>query len=506
MAENSGFCQKPEFWGSLGWLRQKSEGSMGVKLEREPMTLVDATWLGMDRPTNPMVINGVMLFDQPVGFDRLKRVLDERLAGKFTRFRQRVVEDPAGSGAMYWETDPHYDIRAHVYHIALPAPGDTATLQRLVGALISEPLDRGRPLWRFFLIDNYGEGCAVFTRLHHSISDGVSLTRVLLSLTDSVPDAEIEPVAQSKNRAPKPQGNSLLALPAKVTGDALALAANATGSVVKNGQAMLVQPESAVATLRNAGLLMATSGVILAKLLVMAKDRPSAYQGDLSLIKRVAWSAPLSLEEVKATGKALGATINDVLVAVVAGALRRYLLARGDDVSQGDIRAMVPVNLRAADDELVLGNMFSLVYLGLPVGLDAPQARVAAVKRQMDVLKHSPEPALVYEILNVLGMMPGDLAHWATDWFATKASVVLTNVPGPRELLYFAGQRLRHMIFWVPQSGGIGMGISIFSYAGEVVLALLVDNNLVPDPEAITAGFEHEFAELREAAMAAPED
>jgi WS/DGAT/MGAT family acyltransferase len=264
----------------------------------------------------------------------------------------------------------------------------------------------------------------------------------------------------------------------------------------------MAQPERAVSTLRDAWIVAATSGVILAKLLVMAKDRPSAYQGDLGLIKRVAWTAPLPLEEVKAAGKALGATINDVLVAVVAGALRRYLLARGDDVTQGDIRAMVPVNLRAADAELVLGNMFSLVYLGLPVGEAEPQARLAAVKRQMDVLKHSPEPALVYEILTVLGMVPGDLAHWATDWFATKASVVLTNVPGPREPLYFAGQRLRQMIFWVPQSGGIGMGISIFSYAGEVVLALQVDNNLVPDPEVISAGFEQEFAELREVARA----
>lgn len=475
---------------------------MGTKPEREPMTPVDSTWLGMDRPTNPMVINGVMLFDQPVDFDQLKRVLDERLAGKFTRFRQRVVEDPAGSGKMFWETDPNYDIRAHVYHIALPAPGDTATLQQLVGALISEPLDHGRPLWRFFLIDNYGGGCAVFTRLHHSISDGVSLTRVLLSLTDSAPGVETE-LRQSEPRAVKPQGSGLLALPAKVTGDALALAANATGSVVKSGQAVIAQPERAVSTLRDAWLLAATSGVILAKLLVMAKDRSSAYQGDLSLIKRVAWTAPLPLEEVKAIGKALGATINDVLVAVVAGALRRYLLARGDDVSRGNIRAMVPVNLRAADAELVLGNQFSLVYLGLPVSVEDPQARLAAVKRQMDILKHSPEPVLVYEILNVLGMVPGDLAHWATDWFATKASMVLTNVPGPREPQYFAGQRLRQMIFWVPQSGGIGMGISIFSYAAEVVLALLVDNNLVSDPEAITAGFEREFAELREVARAA---
>jgi diacylglycerol O-acyltransferase len=189
-----------------------------------------------------------------------------------------------------------------------------------------------------------------------------------------------------------------------------------------------------------------------------------------------------------------------VLVATVAGALRRYMIERGDDVEMGDIRALVPVNLRPPNERPTLGNEFSLVYLELPVSIASPRERVMAVKQRMDLLKRSPEPVLVYQVLRVLGMLPGGAAKEATDWFSTKASCVLTNVPGPRKLLYFAGKPLRRIMFWVPQSGNIAVGISVISYAGDVTLGLMVDEARVGDPRRIIEAFHDEFAMLRELA------
>ena len=194
-------------------------------------------------------------------------------------------------------------------------------------------------------------------------------------------------------------------------------------------------------------------------------------------------------------GKQLGATINDVLVAAVAGALRRYMLEHGDDPALGDINAMVPVNLRPPENH-ELGNQFALVYLSLPVSLADPLDRLLATKRHMDVLKNSPEPFLVYQILGVIGTLPLDLAKQATTWFSTKASAVLTNVPGPREQIYFAGKPLKTLMCWVPQSGEIGLGISIISYHGQVTLGIMIDEHLVARPELIMEGFEEELTML----------
>jgi WS/DGAT/MGAT family acyltransferase len=185
-----------------------------------------------------------------------------------------------------------------------------------------------------------------------------------------------------------------------------------------------------------------------------------------------------------------------VLVAAVAGGLRRNMVDLGDDPAAGDITAMVPVNLRPESDTHQLGNQFALVYLSLPVSLADAYDRLMMTKRHMDVLKNSPEPFLVYQILSIIGTLPGDVAKQVTSWFATKASAVLTNVPGPRQQIYFAGKPLRTLMFWVPQSGNIGIGISIISYNGKVNLGIMVDEHLVRDPQKIIDGFELELLEL----------
>jgi WS/DGAT/MGAT family acyltransferase len=455
------------------------------------MTNVDAAWLRMDQPTNLMIINGVMLFDKPLAFDCVQRVLEERLVGRFARFRQRVVEWPSGSRRIYWEDDPYYDIRLHLRRIALPAPGDTAALQLLVGDLMSESLDHNRPLWRFYLIENYGGGCAVFGRIHHCIADGIALIQVLMSLTDG----DAEPPVQVVNRNSDSSGAPWPS--------ALRQAATGVEMALEAGRALRADPAAAA---YSAGITVAASAAVLAKLLILSPDRTPAFKGELNAVKRVVWSEPLDLDDVKAIGRATQTTVNDVLVAMVAGALRRYLLAHGqaaigESPIGEDVRAMVPVNLRPPSDKLRLGNEFSLVYLALPVSIAGPMERLMATKQRMDHLKRSPEAWLVYKVVNFLGMAPGEVAQHATDWFAAKASCVLTNVPGPRQTLYFAGQRISRILFWVPQSGGIGMGISIISYAGSVSIGLVVDDGLIQDPQRILNESRAEFDELYDATV-----
>jgi diacylglycerol O-acyltransferase len=216
-------------------------------------------------------------------------------------------------------------------------------------------------------------------------------------------------------------------------------------------------------------------------------------------MKRAAWSEPIPLAEVRAAGARAGCTINDVLVAAAAGALRRYLGTRGDEVDglDGlDLRAAVPVNLRPADQAHRLGNRFGLVFLSLPLGVADPRERLAEVKRRMDELKSSLQPVVAFGALAGIGLLPTRLQPLPVQFFGSKASLVLTNVPGPRERLHLAGEPVRRAMFWVPQSGRLGLGISILSYAGEVLVGVAADAGLIPDPQVIVDAFHTEIEAL----------
>lgn len=463
---------------------------------REAMSNVDKFWLSVDGPTNLMIINGAMLFDEPLEFERLHAVCEQRLVGRFVRFRQRVVESSTGAGQFAWETDPHFDVRAHLHHIALPGPGDMATLQNLITDLMSSGLDHNRPLWRFYLIDNVAGGCALFGRFHHCIADGIALIQVLLSLTDAdayPPSSPLNPPPGQQDNLP-PRASSGLAMLAKRVRNLTRMAEQAAGILWQEGQRALKDPIYALEMAKSAGIISVASAAIIGKLLLIPTDRDSIFKGTLTPIKRVTWSEPIPLDLIKTIGRAANATVNDVLMAAVAGALRRYLLATGDPVEKGIMRVMAPVNLRPQDEALQLGNRFSLVYLALPVSVADPKERLYYVKERMDILKQSPEPFLVYQLLNLLGLAPGEFAKPMVQLFASKVSAVLTNVPGPRQTLYFAGKPIRRLLFWVPQSGQIGMGISIISYAGSVTLGIAVDENLVADPAPLLVAFQEEVA------------
>lgn len=452
--------------------------------KRERVSNVDTAWLHMEHPTNLMMISGVMTFEGKVDFAQLTAVLEERLL-PFERFRQRVVQPANPLSPPYWETVPDFDIRDHLYRFTPHVP-DQAALQDLSSRLMSTQLDFTKPLWEYHFIENYGDGdSALFTRLHHSIGDGIALIRVLLSLTD---ESESAPWRLAAARAKRPRRSPLAGILRRAQKSAKA-AQKITETVAHEGLEMIRAPEKIVDLTK----LGADGIVSLARLVLRTPDPKTAFKGRLNVAKKAAWSQPIALADVKTVGKATNGTVNDVLLTAMAGGLRRYLVSRGEAVDGLNIRAAVPVNLRPLEGPIELGNKFGLVFVSLPVGIEDCVDRLYELKRRMDALKGSTEPAVAFGILTAMGMTPTEIENIVVDIFEKKATAVMTNVPGPRELIYLVDKPVKNIMFWVPQSGRLGLGISILSYAGEVLLGVATDAGLVPDPEKIVEGFHEEF-------------
>ncbi len=470
---------------------------MAAHLKREAFAPVDAAWLRMDRPTNTMMITGVMMFEQPLDFARVKETIDARML-LHDRFRQRVREAPFGMTLPQWEEDPHFDLNAHIQRIALPAPGDTAALQELVSDLMSTPLDYNRPLWHFHVVENFGSGGAIIGRLHHCIGDGLALVQVLLGMTDDVPDPTL---------APRPKRRARDLISENVVGSVRSGVSGIrklAGTMLHESWETLTHPKHAFDLVRQGQDLAAQwakqgTDVVAAagKLLLTLPDRKTVFRGACGGSKRAAWSEPFSLEDVKAIGKRLGGTINDVLLAAVSGALRRYLEGLGQPTEGVEINAMVPVSIRQPHEMGQLGNRFGLVILTLPVGARDPIERLVILKKRMDDIKHSPEAVVAFAILTTIGLTPTDAERILVDFFATKTTAVMTNVPGPKEPLYLAGDRLTNLMFWVPAASSLGMGISILSYAGTVMVGIMTDACMVPDPLTIAENFNSELREMQ---------
>jgi WS/DGAT/MGAT family acyltransferase len=457
--------------------------------DSQRMSSADAAWLHMDQPTNLMVITAALWFDEPVDWDRARELVRTRLVEKFARFSQRVVEGRAPLAGPHWEDDPNFDIDLHLHHVALPHPGDRGTLQELVADLVATPLDHAKPLWHFHFVDGYGAGSAIVVRMHHCIADGIALARVLLSLTDEAPDAGIAP-PDDEHRTPGDRGpvGALLAPAANV----VAAARGAAEAVTHDAIEVFRHPSELLdlaATARD-------DAETLTRMVLAAADAPSPLKGELGVAQRVAWSAPIPLHEVRALGHRMSATVNDVLLSAMAGGLRSYLRSRGGLVDE--ITAFVPFNLRPLDQPLPpeLGNRFGLVFLRLPVGTGNRRRRLAEIHRRMDRIKHSPEGAVSYGLLEAIGRTPAQIEKRLVEMFSAKGTAVMTNVPGPRQRVYFAGSPVRGVLVWAPRSGSVAMSVAIFSYAGEITVGLMVDRGLIPDPEKIVSSFGREVEAL----------
>lgn len=455
--------------------------------DSERISGIDTAWLRMERPTNLMMITGVMIFAERLGYERLREVVETRFL-KYHRFTQRAAQKAAGA---FWETDPYFDINRHVLRTALPGRADKAELQHLASDLMSTPLDFSKPMWQFHLVEDYQGGSAVILRIHHSYADGIALIHVLLALTDPASDTTPVPTPEVERAEEEEAGifRRFFDPVDKAVHTTLKLGRGLLGE----GVDMVKHPTHALDYARTGVRLTAE----IARLALMNDDSRTRFKGDLGVSKRVAWAEPLSLDEVKTVGRALGGSVNDVLLAAVAGALRDYLVEQGDPVpAELQVRAVIPVNLRSQEKAAQLGNFFGLVFLTLPVGIANPLERVCEVRRRMNELKESFQPILALGLLGAAGMGPNRVQQSLLEMLSKKASAVMTNVPGPREPIYLGGARMAEMMFWVPQSGQIGMGVSILSYNNRVHFGLVADQKLVADPEAIIGRFAGEFEKL----------
>jgi WS/DGAT/MGAT family acyltransferase len=437
-----------------------------------------------------MTITAVLVLDDPIDYATMRSILQERLL-RFRRFKQRVMrleENP------YWEMDPYFEIEQHLHRSALPAPAGQAELQEQVSDLMGIPLDFSKPPWQMHLIEDYQGGSALIVRLHHCIADGIALVQVLLSLTDEF-FSEVRQKAHPANASawdlvPSFFRPTLDAVTSTVKG-----VAHVGNTLAREGLTMALRPKHLLKRVKQG---MSVSAA-LTKFALLQPDSPTLFKGELGVRQHAAWSAPVPLEDVKAIGRALDAKVNDVLLGAVAGALRHYLASRNKPTDEVSLRALIPVNLRPQDRALKLGNRFGLVFLTLPVGEPDRRRRVLAVKRRMDDIKASSEAVTALGILQALGAVPLEVEDRVVELLSSKASAVMTNVPGPRTTLHIADRPLQHVMPWVPRAGKIGMGVSIFSYAGEVRLGIATDAGLVPDPETILEGYLNEFKHLHQA-------
>ena len=464
---------------------------------REKISAVDTAWLRMDRPGNLMMICGVLVFGERVRFARVARIIKERFC-KFERFQQRPVQRPGGA---YWENAPNFSIDAHLERVSLAGRAGTVELQALVSRLASTPLDPTQPLWQFHLVENFDGGSALIVRIHHCYADGIALVRVMMSMTDAAANGppampfETTPRPDRDNDADDPLAHLLAPLSGVMT-----IVRKLGTTIVEKGAEIWDDPTKAVALAEQGSALTAE----IATLALMPQDSPTRFKGTPGGTKRVAWAEPIPLDEVKAIGKALAASVNDVLLSCVAGALRGYLVDKGDATEDLMIRALVPVNLRPLEKAYRLGNQFGLVFLDLPIGIENPVACLYAVRANMTALKGSYQPILALGLLAAMGAGPKMLQEQLLHALSRNASAVMTNVPGPSQPLYFAGAKIERFLFWVPQSGDIGMGVSILSYNGQVQFGLITDRDLCADPERVMERFGAEFEKLVLTTLLAP--
>jgi diacylglycerol O-acyltransferase / wax synthase len=426
-------------------------GDGGVSRERERFSPVDAAWLRMDSPTNAMVITALLAFDDAPSFDEVTRFVRERLLAH-RRFRQFVHESPLGPPT--WVLAEDVDLGRHLLRSRLSAPGGDAELRRAVSVIASTPLARDLPLWRIHYLEGYGAGAALVVRLHHCLGDGVALVRLLFGLTD---DAELEDPAAVGVSAPEPHG------------------------LVERGRVL----EQQLTT--------------LGRLLILPNDTRTSLSGALGKDKRVAWSRAVPLADAKSIAHAVGAKLNDVLVSALAGALRNHLEARGGYQEGLEIRAMVPVYVRQEEAGHRFGNHFGLVYLSLPLGETDPIARLREVGRRFAQIKSQPDAVVALGVLAAMGIATAQLEHIGIELFTKKATVMITNVPGPPSMIHLIGKPLRDMMLWAPVSGHIGAGMSLITYDGRVRLGIAADVLRMPEPEQVAEDFVAELERAKRA-------
>lgn len=499
------------------------------------MSVQDALWLTMDRPNNLMVVDGAMILRGTPDEKAVDAVYRDAVE-KFPVLRRKAVKSGLG---WTWEDDPDFDVNRHVQLVELEEPMDMAALQNFLAEQRSEPMPQDRPLWVAYLLTpvilaDGTSGSAVVSRFHHAIADGVRLTQVMLGLCESDGAGVAAVVArkgvQSDSTVSPPEEIGRVATNAagevtNVVGSGMGMALGAAAAIrhpisalsqlpglaagvakagvhgVEEGISMVRHPDRLLDALEVLGAEQHRSVNDLSSVtkIALTSSDDTVWTGKPGTTKAMAWSEPVPLEDVKAIGRAAGVTVNDVLLASIAGAIRQYLSDRGETLRE--VTWMVPVNLKPFEDNLPpdLGNYFALVFVSMPVDEPDPRTRLDVMHQRMKRIKNSDEAVLTFGLQRVVSMSPGQVAFFLTNFFANKAVGVLTNVPGPTGVLRFAGEDVQQVVGFAPCSGDQPMTTTIFSYNGGVTIGFATDAGLIPDPQTLVENVMDEIEVIRAA-------
>jgi WS/DGAT/MGAT family acyltransferase len=418
---------------------------------------LDASFLYYEQPNQPLHVGSVAILDGPVDLGALRATLGERL-GALPRYRQHPVRSLLDLTMPRWEDDEVFDPARHVFHARVQAPGDEAALHATIDALFAMPCDLERSPWETHLIDGLTGGrTAILSKVHHCMVDGVSGAQVLELMTDPAPYGP--PAAQSP--------------PAAVP-------------------ALRLAPAPLLARLRDTVAAVSEMSALTA-----SPVGPLPFNGTLSPRRRVLWTT-FPLDEILTLRGAAGCKVNDIVLALVTGALREYLLARGTDVDRARVRALVPVSVRAADEHLALGNRVSAMFATLPTDLQHPLARLHAVASETRRLKHHGQPQALGLAMTLASALPAP-AGPAVASLASRyplVHTVCTNVPGPREPRFVLGRRVLALHPIVPIGLDMGIGFAVLSYDRQLSISITVDPDLVPGAELVTAALRTASVEL----------
>jgi diacylglycerol O-acyltransferase len=457
----------------------------------ERMNPLDAEFLYLEDGTTHMTIASCAVFEgPPPPFDELVALFASKLH-LVPRYRQRVRFVPMDLGRPVWVDDPQFDLGYHVRHTALPPPGDAADLRRLMARLMSQELDRARPLWEAWVVEGVaGDRWAIVSKVHHCMVDGVAGVDLLSVVLDH--ERNPEPVTDGGGWRPEPGPSDLR------------LAADAAIDLVTSPLQPLTAAWHAVRSPRRAldrARSLATGLWSYGSALVPTPR--TSLDGSIGRNRRWTWAAA-SLADVRTIRRALGGTVNDVVLAAVTSGLRDLALARDEDPERLGLRTLVPVSVRAEGAHGEFDNRVSAIFFDLPVRIDDSLERLAAVRGEMARLKQSHEVEAGEALTRAARAVPPTLTAQVTRLMLRLVSrlpqrtmnTVTTNVPGPQAPLYAAGRQMVEFLPFVPLGPGVRIGVAIISYNGELRFGVTGDYDTAPDIGVVADGIEAALAEL----------
>jgi diacylglycerol O-acyltransferase / wax synthase len=456
-------------------------------MSSDRLTGLDASFLHLEDGAAHMHVAGVMIFEgSPPPYDDLLEAIERRL-GLVPRYRQRLAFVPLGQGRPKWVDDPHLNLRYHVRSTALPDPGSEQQLKDLAGRVFAQQLDRDKPLWEIWLVEGLeGDRFAVLSKTHHALVDGVSGVDIMSVLFDTSPDPAA-PTDTGERWLPRP-----LPSPVELLGEALMERATIPGELARSVRSVFRGPRRVLEELRDAAVgvgAMAWAGL---------NPAPSTpYNKPIGPHRRYTWMRA-NLADLKAIKDELGGTVNDVVLATVAGALGKHLRRRGHNTNGLELKAMVPVSVRADVERGALGNRVAAMMAPLPVWCQDPVARLDIVREELKGLKSGGQAVGAQVLTELSGFAPSTVMGQASRVMARQRffNVVVTNVPGPQIPLYLAGRRMIDPFPMVPLAKNQGLGIALLSYAGRINFGLVGDYDVMWDLDDFADDVQEALAEL----------